>query len=579
MKRQVLALTALGVAIATGAAACGGSSSSNSGPSTKFDQGSTGIVNPSDHKGGTLTFADSDDFDSTDGGNTYYAFSLNFNKLYERPLMTFANKPGKAGLEAVPDLAQAAGVPSDSMKTWTYKLRPGLKYEDGSPIKAADVRYAIARTFDRGVLGNGPSYFSANCIDSKTYQGPYKDKNLADFKCVDAPDDTTVVIHFSAPFPEMNDLVTFPQTAPVPQAKDTGAQYRLHPLSSGPYMWQGNYTPKVGGTLVPNPNWDASSDPNRKQLVNKIVFKAGVQSDQIDQGLINGTIDVDAAGSGVQAAARKQILSDPKLKANADDPVAGFHWYIPINTAVITDVNCRKAIIDGADRDAMWRAYGGDIGGQLATSIQPPNVVGRQPGTTYPVQPGDTGDTAKAKADLQACGKPNGFEVTMGFRSDRQKEKDAAQALQASLAKVGIKLNLQGYPSGTYTSSQIGSPDFMKKNNIGLGTYGWAADWPTGYGYLEPITDGAAIVSSGNSNVSSLNDPDINKLWKQVVTLSDASQREAIYNQIDQKALQDAAFLPNVYAKSLLYRPSTLTNVYFQQQWGMYDYSSLGKSS
>jgi peptide/nickel transport system substrate-binding protein len=295
--------------------------------------------------------------------------------------------------------------------------------------------------------------------------------------------------------------------------------------------------------------------------------------------VISGKYDIDAAGTGVQAAGRKQILSDPKLKANSDDPVAGFHWYIPINTAVITDVNCRKAIIDGADRDAMWRAYGGDIGGQLATSIQPPNVVGRQPGTTYPVQTGDTGDVAKAKADLQACGKPSGFETTMGFRSDRQKEKDTAQALQAALAKVGIKLDLQGYPSGTYTTSQIGSPDFMKKNNIGLGTYGWAADWPTGYGYLEPITDGAAIVSSGNSNVSSLNDPAINNLWKQVVNLPDATAREAIYNQIDQKALEDAAFLPNVYAKSLLYRSPNVTNVYFQQQWGMYDYSSLGKTS
>ncbi len=585
MKRQVWAVATALVLVASGAAACGGGGGSKSssspgtgGSSAKFNAGTTGVVNPSDHKGGTLTFGNSDDFDSTDGGNTYYAFSLNFNRLYERPLTTYDTKPGADGLKAVPDLAQGLGTPSNGMRTWTYKIRPGLKYEDGTPVKAADVKYAIARTFDRGILGNGPSYFAHLCIDAATYKGPYKDKNISYFKCVDTSDDTTVVIKFKDPFPDMDYLVAFPQTAPVPQAKDTGAQYELHPISTGPYMWQGNYQPKVGGTLVKNPNWDPSTDPIRKQLVDKIVYKAGMKADEIDQELINGTLDVDIAGSGVQAAARQQILTNAKLKANSDNPVAGFHWFLPIDTQVVTDVNCRKAMIDGVDRDAMWRAYGGDVGGQLATSIMPPNVSGRQPSNIFPVQPGDTGDAAKAKADLQACGKPSGFSANMIFRSDRPKEQAVAQAVQQSLAKVGINLTLKGMPSGGYTGSNAGSPDFMKKNNVAIATYGWAADWPTGYGYLEPLTDGAAIVPSGNSNVEMLNDPTINNLWKQVVTVADANQRNAIYNQIDQKVLQEAAIMPNVYAKSLLYRNPKVTNVFFQWQWGMYDYTQLGKT-
>jgi len=584
MKRQVWAVITVIALVSTGAAACGGGSKKTTGTSSggsssaKYNAAVDSVVNASDTKGGTLTFGNSDDFDSTDGGNTYYAYSLNFNRLYERPLTTYAPKTGAAGLQAVPDLAQGLGTPSNGMRTWTFKLRPNLKYEDGTPIKAADVKYAIARTFDRGILGNGPSYFAHLCVDAATYKGPYKDKNINDFKCVDAPDDTTVVIKFKDPFPDMNLLVAFPQTAPVPQAKDTGAQYALHPISSGPYKWQGNFQPKVGGTLVRNTNWDPASDPIRKALPEKIVYKAGMQENEIDQELINGTLDVDIAGTGVKTAARQQILSNAKLKANADDPVAGFHWFLPINTQIVTNVNCRKAMIDGVDRDAMWRAYGGDIGGQLATSIMPPAVAGRQPSNIFPVKAGDTGDQAKAKADLQACNKPNGFSATMIYRSDRDKEKAVAQAVQQSLAKVGIQLSLKGYPSGGYTGSNAGSPDFMKKNNVAIATYGWAADWPTGYGYLEPLTDGAAIVNSGNSNVEMLNDPAINQLWKQVVTVADENQRNAIYNQIDQKVLEQAAIMPNVYAKSLLYRSPKLTNVFFQEQWGMYDYTALGKT-
>jgi peptide/nickel transport system substrate-binding protein len=574
MNKKALALTAAGAVVALGASACG--SSGGAPPAGRFNAGASSVVNPSGHRGGTLRFAESDDFDSTDGGNEYYAWTLNFNRLYERPLMTYATQPGQAGLKAVPDLASGKGVPSDGMRTWTYHLRPGVKYEDGTPVKAADVRYAIARTYDRGILSKGPTYFSHLTIDAGTYKGPYKDKNLDDFKGVTTPDDSTVVIHLKNPFPDMDYLVTFPQTAPVPQARDTGTQYALHPMSTGPYMWQGQYKPRIGGVLVRNPYWSAATDPIRRALPDRITFQAGVAQDTLDQDLIKGVLDVDAAGTGVGAQARKQILADRKLRGDADDPVANFHWYFPIDTEVITNVDCRKAIIYATDRDALWRAYGGDVGGEMSTSVMPPNIAGRRPSTLYPAKPGDTGDPARARQYLAACGKPNGFSFNIIYRSDRARELAAAQALQQSLSKVGIRTQLKGYPSGDYTSAQIGSPSFMKSNDVGIGVYGWEPDWPTGYGFLEPISDGAAISPSGNANVSMIDDPQINQLWQKVVTLPNETDREQIYNQIDNTMLQQADIIPNVYAKSLLYRPGNLTNVFFQQQWSAYDDTAFG---
>ncbi|ACY97862.1 MULTISPECIES: ABC transporter substrate-binding protein [Thermomonospora] len=573
------ALTAGAVALSLGLTACGGGDDGDSDSSgLKFDAGTNGIVNPSDKKGGTLKVGMSDDFDSTDPGDTYYAFGNNFIRLYTRTLMTYTSQPGAAGLKPSPDLAEAPGVPSDDNKTWTFKLKKGLKYEDGTEIKAEHIKYAVARTYDRGVLGHGPAYFP-QLLDADGYKGPYKDKNLDNFKGIETPDDYTLIFKLKEPFPEFNELVTFSgQTAPVPPDKDKGAQYRLRPLSSGPYKWEGNYQPKKGGVLVRNEHWDPSTDPNRKALPDRIEVIAGIEANEVDNRLMNGELHVDLAGSGVQDAARQKILTNPDLKAKADNPLAGFHWYIPINLKTIPNLECRKAIVYAADRDAMWRAYGGDVGGERATSIQPPNIAGRQKGTDFytSTAPGYKGDVDKAKEALQKCGKPDGFSTTMVYRSDRPKEKAVAEALEQSLARVGIKLTLKGYPAGTYTGEQLGSPSFVKKENIGLGTYGWAPDWPTGYGYLQALTDGKAIVEAGNTNVSELDDPEINKLWNDVVKITDAAEREKIYNRIDEKARELAAILPNVYAKSLLYRPETLTNVYFHQGFGMYDYANLG---
>ncbi|HEV7935797.1 MAG TPA: ABC transporter substrate-binding protein [Actinomadura sp.] len=566
------------IALSLGLAACGGGDGGSDGASGKFDAGSTSVVNPSDKKGGVLKVAQPDDFESLDPANIYYAFGLNFVRLFSRGLMTYTSKPGAAGSTMSPDLAEAAGVPTDGGKTWTYKLKKGVKYEDGTEIKAQDIKYAVARTFDRGVLRNGPSYFT-QLLDASGYKGPFKDKNLDHFKGVATPDDYTVVFKLKNPFGEFDQLVGFSgQTAPVPPAKDKGVRYGQHPFSSGPYKWEADYQPKKGGVLVRNTNWDPATDPNRKQLPDRIEVMAGLKAEEIDSRVLAGTLHVDLPGTGVQAAARQKILASPKLKGNADNPLAGFHWYLPINVENIPNVECRKAIVYAADRDAMFRAYGGEIGGELSTSIQPPSVMGREKGTDLytKAEPGYKGDVAKAKEALAKCGKPNGFKTVMVFRSDRPKEKQTAEALEQSLGKAGIQLELKGYPSGTYTNEQLGSPAFVKKEKVGLGTYGWAPDWNTGYGYLQPISDGKAIVDTGNANPEGLNDPVINKKWNEVVKSTDAAERAKVYNEIDTMIREKAAILPNVYAKSLLFRPSTLANVYFHEGYGMYDYANLG---
>jgi peptide/nickel transport system substrate-binding protein len=582
-RRRIAGLAAVSAVAALALAACGSSGTSSSGPTTApvtYNQANTQVVNPSTHKGGTLTFGLSNTPDSTDPGNTYYAFMWNTVRLYGLPLTTYKSCPAKCGDTLVPGLATALGTVGDNGLTWTYHIQPNVKFEDGTTVTSQDVKYAVERTYARSVLPNGPSYFQV-LLKDPTYPGPYADraKNEFGLTSVTTPSPTTIVFHLQHPFSDFDYVVSIPQTVPVPPNKDTGANYQLHPISTGPYMFQ-NYTLNKQFTLVKNPNWNPATDPQAKQLPDKIVFNLNLNANDIDNRLLAGDLDVDQAGTGVQTAARAKILSSPTLKQNADDALTGFLWFAYINTKVppFNNVACRRAVEYAANKQTLQTAYGGPlVGGDIASTVMPPTIIGYQSFDLYHALSQPSGDVAGAKAQLKICGHPNGFTTNIGYRSDRPKEVLAAQALQQSLSQVGIKAQLQGYLSGKYYTNFAGSTAFVHSHGLGIDFGGWGADWPDGYGFLDEISNGNAIVTSGgNTNIEELNDPVVNADFAKAASLLNPSQRNAIWSQIDRQVMSDAGILPEVYSKALLYRSPNLTNVYVDSYFGMYNYAVLG---
>jgi peptide/nickel transport system substrate-binding protein len=578
-----MALAAIGPAATLILAACGGGSGGGGGSSGSagFNAAVTKIVNPSNHKGGTISFGLSSTPDSTDPANTYYAWMWNFSRLYTMPLMTYKSCPGACGLRVVPDLATGPGIVSNNGLTWTYHIQSNVKFEDGTTVTSADVKYAVERTFDRSLFPLGPSYFSLLLAPQKpAYPGPYTDrkKNEWGLQAVQTPNPTTIVFHLAHPFADFNYVAAIPQSAPVPPNKDTGSNYQLHPWSTGPYKFQ-SYQLTKQLTLVPNTFWNPSTDPNAKQLASKITVTMNMNANDLDNRLLAGDLSVDAAGTGVQAAARAKILSSPTMKASSDDPISGFTWFAYINTKVapLNNVNCRIAVEYAANKTNLQTAYGGQYaGGSIASTVAPPNVIGQKNFDLYEATTKPTGDLAKARAALKACGHPNGFTTGITYRTDRPKEVAAAQALQAALAQVGIKTSLHGYPTGTYFANFAGVPKYTEQRDLGIAFGGWEADWPDGYGFFDFITNGATISPAGNYNVEQLNDPVINNDLAKMASTNNATLRNSYTGQIDLQVMKDAGILPEVYAKSLLYRDPQLTNVFVQSYYGMYNYSTLG---
>ena len=262
-----MAVFAVGAALALGLSACGRTSTSEG---LGYNAGVGKVANASDAKGGTLRFANSGDWDSLDPGDTYYAYTWDFVRYYGRPLLMFKPAPGSASNELVPDLATGLGEHSADLKTWTYHLRTGVRFEDGTAVTAKDVKYAVERSLDKSVFPDGPVYFN-DYLDLQGYTSPYKDSdpNKLGLKAIETPDDHTIVFHLRKPFAEFDYFAQLPSTIPVPVAKDTGSRYKEHVVSTGPYMFSDNQLGK-NFTLVRNPHWDQGTDPNRKALPDKI---------------------------------------------------------------------------------------------------------------------------------------------------------------------------------------------------------------------------------------------------------------------------------------------------------------------
>ncbi len=229
------------------------------------------------------------------------------------------------------------------------------------------------------------------------------------------------------------------------------------------------------------------------------------------------------------------------------------------------------------DRTAYQTAYGGQFaGGDLATTILPPNIPGHADFDLYPNGPDHKGDLDAAKKSLEACGQPNGFQTNIAYRAERPKEKATAEAFQQALARVGIKLTLKPYPQGDYFAQYAGLPPYVVKNKLGLALNSWAADWPDGFGFLSQIVDSRVIRPTGGSSNTSVRIPGGRSDARQGPDRTRHGEAQPDWGEIDKRVMEEAVIYPGVYSKSLLVRSKNATNIFVTDAYGGYDYLGLG---
>ncbi|MEU8590010.1 ABC transporter substrate-binding protein [Streptomyces sp. NPDC048664] len=578
-KRRLAAGAALVVAALVSTTACGGGDSDSKDKGAGYNAALDKVVNASAKKGGTLKFISKQDFDSLDPQRTYYGFSWDFSRYFTRTLVTYDTKPGAASNKLVGDLATGPATVSDGGKTYTYKLRDGVTWEDGSKLTSKDVKYGIERAWATDVITGGPNYLMSTLDPKSEYKGPYKDSSAdkLGLKAIDTPDDQTVVFHLPKPNGDFEQFLAMPAGAPVKASKDTAAKYTQHPFSSGPYKIQ-SYSANKSLVLVRNAAWKKASDPIRPALPDKITVTISPNLEENDKKLMEGDYDLDLNGTGMTQSGRISAVQDHK--ADVDNLETTFVRYVALTHTIkpLDNAHCRKAVFYGTDFAGLQQTRGGAIaGGDIANSVFPKSIPGYDSYDPYGViaRKGKA-DDAKAKDELKQCGQPNGFSTKITARTNQPGEVDAAEALQQQLSKVGIKIEVDSI-DGAQSSSISGSPKVQKERGYGMTMSGWGPDFSTGQGYGQPLFDSRFIKSNGNYNESQINDKTIDGLFDQAIATTDKAKSKAIYEQMNKRLLDNADWMPFIYEKNISWRGPRLTNIYSSAAYsGRYDYVTLG---
>ncbi|MEW2294431.1 ABC transporter substrate-binding protein [Streptomyces sp. NPDC006743] len=530
--RRVAAVS-VSLVVAAGAVACG--------PKDNDVKGAGGDSQP--HKGGTLNVLNAQPQQDFDPARLYTSGGGNVPSLVFRTLTTRNRENGAAGAKVVPDLATDTGRPSKDATVWTYTLKEGLKYEDGTPITSADIKYGIERSFAPELSGGAP-YLRDWLVGAAGYQGPYKDKK--GLAAIETPDARTIVFHLNKPEGEFPFLATQTQFAPVPKAKDTGTAYEEHPVSSGPYKVVKNENDGEHLVLERNPNWSSATDAERKAYPDKIDVRSGLDSSVINQRL-SASQGPDAAAvttdTNLGPAELAKVSGDKELAARVGTGHFGYTNYIAFNPKVkpFDDPKVRQAVSYAIDRSSVVNAAGGSALAEPATTFLPnQKSFGYTPYDLFPA--GASGDPAKARQLLKEAGHPDGLTVTLTHSNSKDFETspEIATAVQDALKKAGITVRLQGLEKNDYSDKTQNV-----KTEPGFFLAHWGADWPSGGPFLAPIFDGRQIVKDGaNFNSGQLDDKSVDDEIDAINKLTDLDAAAARWGALDKKIGEQALTVP-----------------------------------
>ncbi|WOX12408.1 ABC transporter substrate-binding protein [Streptomyces sp. N50] len=559
-----VAVASVSLAVAAGAAACG--------PKDNDAKGSGGDSTP--HKGGTLTVLNAQPQEDFDPARLYTSGGGNVPSLVFRTLTTRNRENGAAGAKVVPDLATDTGRPNKDATVWTYTLKKGLKYEDGTAITSADIKYGIERSFAPELSGGAP-YLRDWLVGAADYQGPYKDKK--GLSAIETPDSRTIVFHLNKPEGEFPYLATQTQFTPVPKGKDTGTKYEEHPVSSGPYKVVSNQNDGETIVLERNKYWSTATDAERKAYPDKIDVKSGLDSSVINQRL-SASQGTDAAAvttdTNLGPAELAKVTGDKELAARVGTGHFGYTNYIAFNPKVapFNNVKVRQAISYAIDRSSVVNAAGGSSLAEAATTFLPnQKSFGYDPYDLFPA--GASGNAAKAKELLKEAGYPKGITVTLTHSNDKDFETspEIATAIQDALKKAGITVKLQGLEINDY-KDKIHSV----KTEPGFFLAHWGADWPSGGPFLAPIFDGRQIVKDGaNFNTGLLNDKSVNAEIDSINKLTNLDEAAKRWGALDKKIGEQALTVPLFHPVYKRLVGKDIRNVVISDWTGVLDISQV----
>ncbi|GAB3391337.1 ABC transporter substrate-binding protein [Humibacter soli] len=483
--------------------------------------------------------------------------------LLDRRLTTWEVQPGKDA-KVVPDLATNTGVVSDDGKTWTYTLKSGLKFSDGTPITSADVKYGVERSFSNQLTG-GLSYHKTLLVGGDSYQGPFTGQQLAS---IATPDDKTIVFHLDKSFGDWPWIASMPAFTPVEQSNGNPATYAKAPITTGPYKVE-SIKDGTSLTLVRNKYWSSKTDSVRTATADKVVFQEGQNQSTAVQNLISDTGQYkDAFGAQYLGASDlASVNGNSTAKQRVATSAAGPIQYLTMNTqrGELKNLKVRQALEYAVDKQSYLVASGGAQAGTLATTLITPGIAGRVNYDLYPAKA--SGDVSKAKSLLSAAG-VSSLNLTLLTQNDAASLAQA-QAIQEGLKRVGIAVTLKPEDVDSfYTDVAVSNPTFD------LALMSWQPDFPSANSNISPLFDSSQI-GNGNYNVSQYSNPSVDAAIAAAQAEVDPKKAQSDWAAIDKQIMADAPIVPLIYAKQSFLRGSGVGNFFIPSFPAYPDYMTL----
>jgi peptide/nickel transport system substrate-binding protein len=488
--------------------------------------------------------------------------------LVHRRLAGWLNAEGKPA-EVIGDLGDT-GKSSDGGKTWTFTLKEGQKFSDGSPIRSADIKWGLERTFAPAFSG-GLGYHKQLLVGGADYRGPFEGKSL---DSIETPDAKTIVFHLNRPYGDWPWIASTPAFAPVPEGKGAEADYGDHPIASGPYQLA-SYQRGVEAKLTRNPNWDKASDQIRGGLPDEVVFQLGQDASVVSQRLAadGGTDQQAFASSFVSPAQLAQLQGNPSAKSRVVTSKTGALAYLALNTEKLTNPKVRQAFQYAVDKTSYQIASAGSaaLAGDTASTLITQGIVGREQFDLYPTQP--AGDPEKAKQLLAEAGFSNGLENLDFVVSKNNNFADKAQAIQAALAKAGIKVNIRALDGDAYEAET----NLAKAPAYDITLSSWQPDFPSANANIQPLFASSEI-GNGGYNISRYHNPEVDKLIEQAQSELDPAAAARKWVELDKKIMADSPVVPLIYTRNSFLHGSKVANFFIAEFPSYPNYLQVGIS-
>jgi peptide/nickel transport system substrate-binding protein len=477
-------------------------------------------------EGGTLTGSYASFPDYLDPGLSYTQEGWTAMYNTNLPLLTYAHANGEAGGKVVPALAEDLPEITNGGKTYTLQLHDGLKYSDGTPVKASDFPSSIERLFKLNSPGTG---FYSDIVGAEQF-AETKTGGIPGIKANDKTGE--IVINLSAPRGTFSNELGMLFAALLPSGTPAKNLTSDPPPATGPYEIVKS-EPGRSWSYARNPVWAKNNGPlmpdldagNYDKIAITVIRNDSTQVNEIEQ---DQTDWMQTPPPADRYAEVKDKYEGTQFRV--ERPINLYYFWMDTTRPPFDDLKVRQAVNHAVDSAALERIYAGAL--SAVHQILPVGMPGHEPLDLYPH------DMAKAKQLLEEAN-PSDTEITVW--TDNESPNDEAGAYYHSvLRKLGFDATLKTINADVYipTIGNVSTPD------LDTGWINWYPDYPNPSNFFQQLLDGEGIVPTNNINFARIDEPQLNEKIARLGEEPLGPEQEAEYAALDREFMELAPWVP-----------------------------------